>query len=218
MSSSLCTVCFDALYCTLLLVFEQVNNFLKSWWILSGISGLVNVSCLSQHTTGWSIPTPFLFSHVFKHLFITVCFRSGISILAPNNVESSGNHDLKMRNNCHFPSWNTNPVTYQNPAYMNDPLDCTFSAPGGAQTNVSYDCCDDISHTGVWLLQIPSEKLQRAGKTLRNAILSRAPHMIRDRKYHLKTYRYIYLHASSSTCVHLCRTMSMKYLGTISFY
>uniref|UniRef100_A0A3B4Z9Z5 Rap guanine nucleotide exchange factor 4-like n=1 Tax=Stegastes partitus TaxID=144197 RepID=A0A3B4Z9Z5_9TELE len=33
------------------------------------------------------------------------------------------------------------------------------------------------------------EKLQRAGKVLRNAILSRAPHMIRDRKYHLKTYR-----------------------------
>uniref|UniRef100_A0A3B3CHG4 Rap guanine nucleotide exchange factor 4 n=1 Tax=Oryzias melastigma TaxID=30732 RepID=A0A3B3CHG4_ORYME len=33
------------------------------------------------------------------------------------------------------------------------------------------------------------KKLQRAGKVLRNAILSRAPHMIRDRKYHLKTYR-----------------------------
>uniref|UniRef100_A0A3P9LA20 Zgc:171558 n=1 Tax=Oryzias latipes TaxID=8090 RepID=A0A3P9LA20_ORYLA len=29
----------------------------------------------------------------------------------------------------------------------------------------------------------------KAGKVLRNAILSRAPHMIRDRKYHLKTYR-----------------------------
>ncbi|XP_075339771.1 rap guanine nucleotide exchange factor 4-like isoform X1 [Odontesthes bonariensis] len=37
--------------------------------------------------------------------------------------------------------------------------------------------------------KIPSEKLQRAGKVLRNVILSRAPHMIRDRKYHLKTYR-----------------------------
>uniref|UniRef100_A0A8C4SEY2 Rap guanine nucleotide exchange factor 4 n=1 Tax=Erpetoichthys calabaricus TaxID=27687 RepID=A0A8C4SEY2_ERPCA len=37
--------------------------------------------------------------------------------------------------------------------------------------------------------QVPSEKILRAGKTLRNAILSRAPHMIRDRKYHLKTYR-----------------------------
>ncbi|XP_077579890.1 rap guanine nucleotide exchange factor 4-like [Stigmatopora nigra] len=37
--------------------------------------------------------------------------------------------------------------------------------------------------------KIPAEKLQRAGKVLRNAILSRAPHMIRDRKYHLKTYR-----------------------------
>uniref|UniRef100_A0AAY4ESU8 Rap guanine nucleotide exchange factor 4 n=1 Tax=Denticeps clupeoides TaxID=299321 RepID=A0AAY4ESU8_9TELE len=36
---------------------------------------------------------------------------------------------------------------------------------------------------------VPSEKILRAGKVLRNAILARAPHMIRDRKYHLKTYR-----------------------------
>ena len=40
-------------------------------------------------------------------------------------------------------------------------------------------------------LQVPSEKILRAGKVLRNAILSRAPHMIRDRKYHLKTYRSV---------------------------
>uniref|UniRef100_A0A8B9RTF9 Rap guanine nucleotide exchange factor 4 n=1 Tax=Accipiter nisus TaxID=211598 RepID=A0A8B9RTF9_9AVES len=33
------------------------------------------------------------------------------------------------------------------------------------------------------------QKILRAGKILRNTILSRAPHMIRDRKYHLKTYR-----------------------------
>eukprot|EP00075_Anas_platyrhynchos_P027725 XP_027316978.1 rap guanine nucleotide exchange factor 4 isoform X4 [Anas platyrhynchos] len=39
------------------------------------------------------------------------------------------------------------------------------------------------------LWEVPSEKILRAGKILRNAILSRAPHMIRDRKYHLKTYR-----------------------------
>uniref|UniRef100_A0A8C9VH41 Rap guanine nucleotide exchange factor 4 n=1 Tax=Scleropages formosus TaxID=113540 RepID=A0A8C9VH41_SCLFO len=39
------------------------------------------------------------------------------------------------------------------------------------------------------LRQIPSEKILRAGKVLRSAILSRASHMIRDRKYHLKTYR-----------------------------
>ncbi|XP_026151929.1 rap guanine nucleotide exchange factor 4 isoform X2 [Mastacembelus armatus] len=37
--------------------------------------------------------------------------------------------------------------------------------------------------------QVPSEKILHAGKILRNAILSRAPHMIRDRKYHLKTYK-----------------------------
>ncbi|XP_033880002.3 rap guanine nucleotide exchange factor 4 isoform X1 [Acipenser ruthenus] len=39
------------------------------------------------------------------------------------------------------------------------------------------------------ITQVPSEKILRAGKILRNAILSRAPHMIRDRKYHLKTYK-----------------------------
>ncbi|XP_033842649.1 rap guanine nucleotide exchange factor 4 isoform X1 [Periophthalmus magnuspinnatus] len=39
------------------------------------------------------------------------------------------------------------------------------------------------------LSQVPSESILRAGKIIRNAILSRAPHMIRDRKYHLKTYR-----------------------------
>ncbi|XP_048835596.1 rap guanine nucleotide exchange factor 4 isoform X3 [Brienomyrus brachyistius] len=39
------------------------------------------------------------------------------------------------------------------------------------------------------IVQVPSEKILRAGKVLRHAILSRAAHMIRDRKYHLKTYR-----------------------------
>uniref|UniRef100_A0A8C9SU11 Rap guanine nucleotide exchange factor 4 n=1 Tax=Scleropages formosus TaxID=113540 RepID=A0A8C9SU11_SCLFO len=37
--------------------------------------------------------------------------------------------------------------------------------------------------------KVPSEKVMRAGKVLRHAILSKAPHMIRDRKFHLKTYR-----------------------------
>ncbi|XP_016131767.1 rap guanine nucleotide exchange factor 4 [Sinocyclocheilus grahami] len=39
------------------------------------------------------------------------------------------------------------------------------------------------------LNKVPSEKILQAGKVLRNTILFRAPHMIRDRKYHLKTYR-----------------------------
>ncbi|KAI7809068.1 putative rap guanine nucleotide exchange factor 4 [Triplophysa rosa] len=39
------------------------------------------------------------------------------------------------------------------------------------------------------ITQVPSEKILQAGKVLRNTILSRAPHMIRDRKYHLKSYR-----------------------------
>uniref|UniRef100_A0A672T717 Rap guanine nucleotide exchange factor 4-like n=1 Tax=Sinocyclocheilus grahami TaxID=75366 RepID=A0A672T717_SINGR len=41
----------------------------------------------------------------------------------------------------------------------------------------------------LFVSQVPSEKILRAGKVLRNTILSRAPHIIRDRKYHLKTYR-----------------------------
>ncbi|KAL2087841.1 hypothetical protein ACEWY4_016669 [Coilia grayii] len=39
------------------------------------------------------------------------------------------------------------------------------------------------------LSKVPSEKMLRGGKVCRAAILARAPHMIRDRKYHLKTYR-----------------------------
>uniref|UniRef100_A0A669QMJ8 Rap guanine nucleotide exchange factor 4 n=1 Tax=Phasianus colchicus TaxID=9054 RepID=A0A669QMJ8_PHACC len=58
-------------------------------------------------------------------------------------------------------------------------------------------------------IQVPSEKILRAGKILRNTILSRAPHMIRDRKYHLKTYRQCCVGTElvdwmmqQSTCVH----------------
>uniref|UniRef100_A0A3P9BA09 Rap guanine nucleotide exchange factor 4 n=1 Tax=Maylandia zebra TaxID=106582 RepID=A0A3P9BA09_9CICH len=56
---------------------------------------------------------------------------------------------------------------------------------------------------------VPSEKILRAGQILRNAILSRAPHMIRDRKYHLKTYRrccvgteLVDWQLQQSSCVH----------------
>uniref|UniRef100_A0A803SQX3 Rap guanine nucleotide exchange factor 4 n=1 Tax=Anolis carolinensis TaxID=28377 RepID=A0A803SQX3_ANOCA len=55
-----------------------------------------------------------------------------------------------------------------------------------------------------------SKKILRAGKVLRTAILSRAPHMIRDRKYHLKTYRQCCVGTElvdwimqQSSCVHL---------------
>ncbi|XP_057219643.1 rap guanine nucleotide exchange factor 4 isoform X3 [Malurus melanocephalus] len=58
--------------------------------------------------------------------------------------------------------------------------------------------------------KVPSEKILRAGKVLRNTILSRAPHMIRDRKYHLKTYRQCCVGTElvdwmmqQSPCVHL---------------
>uniref|UniRef100_A0A674D9S8 Rap guanine nucleotide exchange factor 4 n=1 Tax=Salmo trutta TaxID=8032 RepID=A0A674D9S8_SALTR len=57
--------------------------------------------------------------------------------------------------------------------------------------------------------QVPSEKIMRAGKVLRDAILSRAPHIIRDRKYHLKTYRQCCVgtelvdwQMQQSSCVH----------------
>ncbi|XP_071418123.1 rap guanine nucleotide exchange factor 4 isoform X1 [Pithys albifrons albifrons] len=60
------------------------------------------------------------------------------------------------------------------------------------------------------ITQVPSEKILRAGKILRNSILSRAPHMIRDRKYHLKTYRQCCVGTElvdwmmqQSPCVHL---------------
>ncbi|XP_030641984.1 rap guanine nucleotide exchange factor 4 isoform X2 [Chanos chanos] len=43
--------------------------------------------------------------------------------------------------------------------------------------------------TSKHLKKVPSEKILQAGKVMRNVILSRAPHMIRDRKYHLRTYR-----------------------------
>ncbi|CAB1346601.1 unnamed protein product, partial [Coregonus sp. 'balchen'] len=52
--------------------------------------------------------------------------------------------------------------------------------------NISNNSFGSISKH---LNKVPSEKILRAGKVLRDAILSRAPHMIRDRKYHLKTYK-----------------------------
>uniref|UniRef100_A0A3Q3VTQ5 Uncharacterized protein n=1 Tax=Mola mola TaxID=94237 RepID=A0A3Q3VTQ5_MOLML len=58
-------------------------------------------------------------------------------------------------------------------------------------------------------VQVPSENILRTAKIIRNAILSRAPHMIRDRKYHLKTYRQCCVgtelvdwQMQQSSCVH----------------
>uniref|UniRef100_A0A8B9QDJ7 Rap guanine nucleotide exchange factor 4 n=1 Tax=Apteryx owenii TaxID=8824 RepID=A0A8B9QDJ7_APTOW len=66
---------------------------------------------------------------------------------------------------------------------------------GVMETGSNNDNCGKFKPCVSWSLffcmitKVPSEKILRAGKILRNAILSRAPHMIRDRKYHLKTYR-----------------------------
>ncbi|XP_077869174.1 rap guanine nucleotide exchange factor 4-like [Saccoglossus kowalevskii] len=44
-------------------------------------------------------------------------------------------------------------------------------------------------HPALPLTDTPSERLARAGYVIRSVILTRSPHMIRDRKYHLRTYR-----------------------------
>ncbi|XP_069839035.1 rap guanine nucleotide exchange factor 4 isoform X2 [Dendropsophus ebraccatus] len=62
------------------------------------------------------------------------------------------------------------------------PLIENQNTPRPAKTITEVMGCREVA-------KVPSERILRAGKTLRNAILSRAPHMIRDRKYHLKTYR-----------------------------
>ncbi|XP_066520463.1 rap guanine nucleotide exchange factor 4-like isoform X2 [Hoplias malabaricus] len=68
---------------------------------------------------------------------------------------------------------------------------------------------DPLKYMSKSLSKVPSEKILRAGKVLRNAILARAPHMIRDRKYHLKTYRQCCVgtelvdwQLQQSSCVH----------------
>uniref|UniRef100_A0A8C3GA37 Rap guanine nucleotide exchange factor 4 n=1 Tax=Cyclopterus lumpus TaxID=8103 RepID=A0A8C3GA37_CYCLU len=63
----------------------------------------------------------------------------------------------------------------------------------GCSGDSEYYCCEwllsGLGSAITHFIYVPSEKILLAGKILRNAILSRAPHMIRDRKYHLKTYR-----------------------------
>ncbi|KAK3603635.1 hypothetical protein CHS0354_017354 [Potamilus streckersoni] len=48
---------------------------------------------------------------------------------------------------------------------------------------------EDIPNPATPIIMVPSEKLVRAGHVLRTVLLTRAPHMIRDRKFHLRTYR-----------------------------
>uniref|UniRef100_A0A3Q0QSE6 Rap guanine nucleotide exchange factor 4 n=1 Tax=Amphilophus citrinellus TaxID=61819 RepID=A0A3Q0QSE6_AMPCI len=76
---------------------------------------------------------------------------------------------------------------------------------GVMESSCNADSKFNLNSTG----QVPSEKILHAGKILRNAILSRAPHMIRDRKYHLKTYRQCCVgtelvdwQMQQSSCVH----------------
>ncbi|KAM6396977.1 rap guanine nucleotide exchange factor 4 isoform 2-T2 [Pluvialis apricaria] len=98
----------------------------------------------------------------------------------------------------------------------NDRMPDKDSMSSGALCQVSKNCSKTpliephIPHRPTkTITQVPSEKILRAGKILRNTILSRAPHMIRDRKYHLKTYRQCCVGTElvdwmmqQSTCVH----------------
>uniref|UniRef100_A0A4W3IRM1 Rap guanine nucleotide exchange factor 4 n=1 Tax=Callorhinchus milii TaxID=7868 RepID=A0A4W3IRM1_CALMI len=72
-----------------------------------------------------------------------------------------------------------------------------------------YGVMETGSSNNSTITQVPSEKILRAGKILRNAIVTQAPHMIRDRKYHLKTYKQCCVGTElvdwmmqQSTCVH----------------
>uniref|UniRef100_T1JAB1 Rap guanine nucleotide exchange factor 4 n=1 Tax=Strigamia maritima TaxID=126957 RepID=T1JAB1_STRMM len=47
----------------------------------------------------------------------------------------------------------------------------------------------DIPNPGLPIVEIPSEQINRVGWVMRTLILARNPQMIRDRKYHLHTYR-----------------------------
>ncbi|TNN03011.1 hypothetical protein fugu_000040 [Takifugu bimaculatus] len=83
-----------------------------------------------------------------------------------------------------------NPVISSSPGMPNkeNVSDNPFVSIGKHQNKKSYIESSSKPHLKC-ISKVPSEDILRAGKILRNAILSRAPHMIRDRKYHLKTYR-----------------------------
>ncbi|XP_052240015.1 rap guanine nucleotide exchange factor 4-like isoform X2 [Dreissena polymorpha] len=48
---------------------------------------------------------------------------------------------------------------------------------------------EEMPNPAAPITQVPSDRLVHAGHVLRTVLLTRAPHMIRDRKFHLRTYR-----------------------------
>ncbi|XP_052795915.1 rap guanine nucleotide exchange factor 4-like isoform X2 [Mya arenaria] len=48
---------------------------------------------------------------------------------------------------------------------------------------------EELPNPAAPITQVPSDRLAHAGHVLRTVLLARAPHMIRDRKFHLRTYR-----------------------------
>ncbi|XP_041365780.1 rap guanine nucleotide exchange factor 4-like isoform X3 [Gigantopelta aegis] len=58
-----------------------------------------------------------------------------------------------------------------------------------SKTSSTSSELDDVPNPAAPITAVPSDKLLQVGHILRTVLLSRAPHMIRDRKYHLRTYR-----------------------------
>ncbi|XP_038078021.1 rap guanine nucleotide exchange factor 4-like isoform X2 [Patiria miniata] len=62
------------------------------------------------------------------------------------------------------------------------------SMSGPSSSKRTHEGAEPI-HPALPIVKTPSERLSRAGFVLRTILLTRSPQMIRDRKYHLRTYR-----------------------------
>ncbi|XP_046573528.1 LOW QUALITY PROTEIN: rap guanine nucleotide exchange factor 4-like [Haliotis rubra] len=75
------------------------------------------------------------------------------------------------------------------------PLDVNTKRPGDMRKHTTKSVystatdIDDLPNPAAPITAMPSEKLLHGGHVIRTVLLTRAPHMIRDRKYHLRTYR-----------------------------
>ncbi|WAQ93674.1 RPGF4-like protein [Mya arenaria] len=61
--------------------------------------------------------------------------------------------------------------------------------PGDKRRLSSKVPAEELPNPAAPITQVPSDRLAHAGHVLRTVLLARAPHMIRDRKFHLRTYR-----------------------------
>ncbi|KAK2144439.1 hypothetical protein LSH36_757g01001 [Paralvinella palmiformis] len=75
-----------------------------------------------------------------------------------------------------------------NPAKQKD-NNIDILPPNSNQTTRRHLDKEDMPNPAAPITATPSEELERAGHVIRTVILAHSPHMIRDRKYHLRTYR-----------------------------